>query len=167
MSVLKVAKSKLLKRWKDLDVRITDAANEAKDNVKYLYTLEKTCEPLYKGDPVSVLEGLPPLLSAIKMMHSIARYYNTSERMTTLFGKITNQMIINCKRFIGKEGGLWEQDRRGLIDRLRQCIALNDTYQEQYHAMKARLSLSPSLSFFVSFSLSLSLSFCSAVLFRC
>ena len=30
LSVLKVAKSKFLKRWTDLDVRITDAANEAK-----------------------------------------------------------------------------------------------------------------------------------------
>jgi len=36
-------------------------------------------------------------MNSIKMIHTIARYYNTTERMTGLFVKITNQMILNCK----------------------------------------------------------------------
>lgn len=42
------------------------------------------------------------------------RYYNTTERMTGLFGKITDQMIVNCKDCItGKDtmDALWEKVR--------------------------------------------------------
>lgn len=42
-----------LKTWKNFDIQITDFTNECKDNVKFLYTLEKFCEPLYKCNPVS------------------------------------------------------------------------------------------------------------------
>ena len=89
--MLAASKSRVLKQWKALDNAITDAANEAKDNVKYLATLEKHLEALYQGAPTAMIDCLPGLLNNIKMMLTIARYYNTTERMTNLFRKITNQ----------------------------------------------------------------------------
>lgn len=40
-NVLSVIKARSLKRWKILNNQITDSVNEAKDNVKYLSTLDK------------------------------------------------------------------------------------------------------------------------------
>ena len=111
-------------KWRSIELKVTEQLNEAKDNVKYLQTLEKFIEPLYDGNPTSIIETLPALMNSIKMIHTIARYYNTNERMTGLFVKITNMMIHNCKYnilnfrrmnlgqpCIGIMGGLSDKDK--------------------------------------------------------
>ena len=103
VSLLIASKSKVLKTWRELDARITDCTNEAKDNVKYLYTLERYCEPLYKGAPGGMEECLPGLMNAVRMINSYSRYYNTPERMTALFVKVTNQMITACRSHITED----------------------------------------------------------------
>ena len=75
--VLITAKSKVLKRWRTCDNGITDALNEAKDNVKYLSTLERFTLPLYSGNPEQIIESLPALMNNVKMMLTIARYYRS------------------------------------------------------------------------------------------
>jgi len=135
-----------LRRWKQIDIAITEAFNEAKDNVKYLTTLEKFIEPLYLSNPTTIIDTLPALMNAVKMIHTIARYYNTTERMTNLFAKITNQMITNCKECVleGDESdSLWKKDPLALIKNLESCIRLNDAYQEQYRATKETLLTLP------------------------
>uniref|UniRef100_A0A803VU94 Dynein axonemal heavy chain 8 n=1 Tax=Ficedula albicollis TaxID=59894 RepID=A0A803VU94_FICAL len=83
INVLKVAHSKMIKTWQELDGKITDAANESKDNVKYLRTLEKVCQPLYTTDV-----GIPKLMKTVQMIHRVSKYYNTSEKITSLLIKV-------------------------------------------------------------------------------
>jgi dynein heavy chain len=43
------------------------------DNVKYLGTLEKFLEPLYKMTPVTLVDSLSALFNGIKMVYTVSR----------------------------------------------------------------------------------------------
>lgn len=105
-------------------------------------------------------------MNSIKMIHTIARYYNTNDSMTGLFIKITNQMITNCKynilnykkmrelnqpgapirKVISDDSVLWNHDEyppEELIPVLKSCLDLNQAYQKQYEITKERLMNMP------------------------
>ncbi|XP_030407468.1 dynein heavy chain 5, axonemal-like isoform X1 [Gopherus evgoodei] len=144
LSILQAAKSKLLKQWKELDGNVTNAANEAKDNVKYLYTLDKFFGPLGKASPAAIVEHIPSLINSIRMIYSTSPYYNTSEQMTSLLLKITNQMINTCKIYLS-EGVLkiWDLDRQELLKRIQECMYLNEQYQTYFQRVREKLKENP------------------------
>ncbi|XP_032818620.1 dynein axonemal heavy chain 5-like isoform X1 [Petromyzon marinus] len=138
--LLQAARSRSLKHWKELDSRITEEASEAKDNVKYLYSLEKFFGPLAKYSPPLLIQTIPGLMSNIRMVHTISRYYNSSEHMTSLFVKVTNQMIATCKAYLHQGGGkIWDHDWDNLLQRMSECIRLNEEYQHCFHETKQHL----------------------------
>lgn len=155
--------SSLNSRYREIENSLTEKLNEAKDNVKYLVTLEKFIEPLKTGTPQEIIETLPALMNAIKMIHTIARYYKSSQKMTNLFVKITNQMIKNCKNRIFDIGPrladkdlslsrnakykvevneiqqkIWDRDPKELIEILKGCIRLAHKYRKQFDEVKEK-----------------------------
>uniref|UniRef100_A0A8C3TQI8 Dynein axonemal heavy chain 8 n=1 Tax=Catharus ustulatus TaxID=91951 RepID=A0A8C3TQI8_CATUS len=138
INVLKVAHSKVLKMWQELDGKITDAANESKDNVKYLSTLEKVCQPLYTTDVVLMTQGIPKLMKTVQMIHRVSKYYNTSEKITSLLIKVTNQMVTTCKAYITDAGlnRIWDQETPTVIGKINECICLLKEYQKCFRESK-------------------------------
>ena len=107
--------------------------------VKYLYTLDKFFGTMTKS-PTAITESIPSLMNAVHMIHSISQYYNSSERMTSLFLKITNQMIITCKKYI-KEGysKLWDIPKEDIYVRISESKRLFYEYQRNFHKTRDKL----------------------------
>ncbi|CAK1540075.1 unnamed protein product [Leptosia nina] len=129
------AKSKLIKKWRLLDNQVTDFYNEAYDNVKYLYALEKYCEPLYRCDPLTMQQFIPGLLYTVRMIFATSRYYNTTKQISTLLVKVTNQILNMCMDYLTNNGRktIWNQDKLNFIKKAKLCLGLYSFYRECYN----------------------------------
>ncbi|CAH0727356.1 unnamed protein product, partial [Brenthis ino] len=134
------AKSKLLKKWRLIDNQVTDYYNEAFDNVKYLYALEKYCEPLYRCDPVTMQQFIPGLLYTVRMVYATSRYYNTTKQISTLLVKVTNQILNMCMEYLTNSGRktIWNQDKLNFIKKAK-IVDLFQTYITYYVLNKTTL----------------------------
>ena len=54
-------------------LQLADAEAEAKDNFKYLQTIQQSYDALYKGSPKEILTALPVILAGTHTMHDMAR----------------------------------------------------------------------------------------------
>ncbi|KAK1128262.1 hypothetical protein K0M31_002732 [Melipona bicolor] len=135
---LQVARSKLIKDWVDAEDEVTYCYNEAKDNAKFIQALEKCCHCLYLDDPVKMRDSLVSLLQTVRLIYSVSRYYNTSERTSSLMIKITNQMIVACRDYVTSRGRetVWGQDRAVARSKLKHCLKLNKAYRETYRLVR-------------------------------
>ncbi|PFH33986.1 dynein heavy chain family protein [Besnoitia besnoiti] len=65
---------------------------EAKDTVRFLSTLERHFKSLASGSLKVVAETISPLLSAIRMVWTTSRHYNTDEKMQPLMIRVAEQI---------------------------------------------------------------------------
>ncbi|CAH8436226.1 unnamed protein product [Dicrocoelium dendriticum] len=141
LSCLQSARSKVMEKWIDLDKKVTNAYNEAKENVKFLSTVEKLCAPLNQTDLKLIIKKMPNLLKSLGLIYQHSTFYNTFSNMTVLFVKITNQVIATCKRFLTQDHtkSIWEQDSEVIIKKMNECIELNLAYQDAYRRTRQEM----------------------------
>ncbi|GMH41526.1 hypothetical protein BSKO_09436 [Bryopsis sp. KO-2023] len=65
---------------------------EARDNVKFLTTLERHFKNITSGPLSGILDTLPPMMNALRMVWIISRHYSDDQRMGSLFQRIAREI---------------------------------------------------------------------------
>ena len=93
-----------IKKFEEIMKDLTKYNGEAKDNVKFLNTLERQFKNLQSNDFNTIGKTLPSLLNGIKLVYIISRHFKTDERISSLLITISNEIcnkvesILNIKR---------------------------------------------------------------------
>ncbi|PSC73956.1 flagellar outer dynein arm heavy chain gamma [Micractinium conductrix] len=123
-------------RWRELELRLADAAAEAKETVKYLNTLEGSLECIYTKPPAAIVDGLALIASNLRMVHGISRHYGQPAALAAFLRKVANQLIKRSRQHILAPGKLWEQtDRPALVEALNSACRLHSAFAEHASAL--------------------------------
>ncbi|KAG2467807.1 DYHG protein, partial [Polypterus senegalus] len=90
IGLLIATKSRLLKKWKALDISITDIANDTKGKVKYLEALSRHFEALAnENNPANLMNTvLPGIFTAFKQMDTVSRFLSRNGYLGLLLTKL-------------------------------------------------------------------------------
>eukprot|EP00842_Homolaphlyctis_polyrhiza_P003630 jgi/Hompol1/4268/HPOL_001758-RA len=104
---------------------------EAKDNVKFLSTLERHFKNIVIGSLGSIQDSLMSLMNAIRMVWIISRHYNRDERMVPLMSRIAWEIANKVSNIVNVQAILREppfQAKKKIMDAKSLLEAWSSTY---------------------------------------
>jgi len=121
IKVLEHASSSYLPGFQDLEKKILAGQEEAVDNLRFLELLKEPCTKIEKARPSEIPKILPDVLTNVRVIWELSKYYNTKERMKGLLSKISNQIISRCREKINLKDML-DGDVEKCMDDLLESI---------------------------------------------
>jgi dynein heavy chain, axonemal len=134
VAVLELSKSSYLPPFHTLAASIARGSVEANDNLSFLGVLQGPCEALAIADPKedAAVEGLlRDLLCRIRFIWTNSSFYNTSERVTGLLRKISNELIAAMRRRIDLPA-IFAHSVAEPMEVLRACIGSIEMWRTIY-----------------------------------
>jgi hypothetical protein len=115
---------------------LEETCTKARDIVKFLSVLERCCEAMYQGTPKDVIDGMAGLLQTLFMARFLTQHFSDMSSLTQLFVSISNQLIINCRKYMNSHGKIWDQPFESLSLRIEECLQVNVVFQKEFVKMK-------------------------------
>lgn len=138
------SKSKLVKKWKKIDNELTSALFMAQDNVRYVGSLNRYWDPLYRCSPERIPDYLKSLILSLRNVYLTSRYFNTTMCMASFLVKTTNQLTIACQEYLTchETIPIFEQNSAEVMRKIEVCEILLNRYREIYYETVAEMAAS-------------------------
>ncbi|EFJ08553.1 hypothetical protein SELMODRAFT_185288 [Selaginella moellendorffii] len=134
LKILEKLKSAYLSPFSSLSRKIEQEAVVAEENLKFLVTIEDPCKELGAAKIVDIPFALPKLLKCIRMIWKISPFYNTDEKISGLFAKVSNEIISRCSAGIPLSeifDGDVDKCKKALLESVQAC----ESWKHMYVAM--------------------------------
>ncbi|KAI3385375.1 hypothetical protein SNEBB_009845 [Seison nebaliae] len=101
--LLDLGKSTYLQQFVSLAREIRESSNQAESNLKFLQILKDPCYELVEVNLRQISNVIPRILQLVRIVWRHSDYYNTDSKLTALFKRISNAIIIRCRQSISVE----------------------------------------------------------------
>ncbi|NXE72085.1 DYH10 protein, partial [Cochlearius cochlearius] len=129
----------------DLQIVLSDLRKhhvEALDNVKFLSTLECHLKNLTYGTGFDVvLDTIPSLMNALRMVWIISRHYNKDERMVPLMERIAWEISTRVYKVVDLHT-LFKEDRAAAKKKIAEAKSALEQWKKCYFAVRAQIEAS-------------------------
>nr|XP_055113102.1 dynein axonemal heavy chain 2 isoform X1 [Symphalangus syndactylus] len=130
-SILHLAKSSYLAPFMKLAQQIQDGSRQAQSNLTFLSILKEPYQELAFMKPKDISSKLPKLISLIRIIWVNSPHYNTRERLTSLFRKMSNEIIRLCCHAISLDR-IFEGYVSSSKEDLQGCILCCHAWKDHY-----------------------------------
>uniref|UniRef100_H0V315 Dynein axonemal heavy chain 2 n=1 Tax=Cavia porcellus TaxID=10141 RepID=H0V315_CAVPO len=136
-TILRLSKSSYLMPFMKLAQQIQDGSAQAQSNLTFLSILKEPYQELAHMHPKDIANKLPRLISLIRIIWVNSPYYNTRERLTSLFRK-----VCDCQYHFAR----WEDGKQGPLPCFfgaqgpqitRNLLEIEDIFHKNLHVLRA------------------------------
>eukprot|EP00741_Cyanophora_paradoxa_P015322 tig00000194_g14791.t1 len=141
LEVLEMNDSQLLPGFKYQMGELMKYYIEAKDNVKFLTTLERHFKNISGGNLTIIMDTLPSMMNAIRMVWIISRHYNTDERMVPLMERIADDIADKVAAQINVRA-IFKQRPVDAMKRIAEGRQTLEKWKDTYFAVREKIEQS-------------------------
>ena len=142
-NILRAVQSTYVHQFLILADEIERNLKESKSNIEYLGVLKEPCAELAKiENPNEMRSKLVHILHIIRYIWMNSPYYNTIEKLTNLCRALSNQVILQCTKYIKLNLVFVDKKSREGIRMFETCIECLTDYIQAYILVCTRFNTS-------------------------